>query len=85
MRTIAPPAAAPAPDTGYQALLDQLTAAVDQLRSQVALARHTDPGQRRTVLAALAGHLHAAGAQLHQQLLRVDDGWPPLPAEDEAP
>ena len=86
MRTVAPPAAIPGPDAGYQATLDQVGAAADSIRRQVAAARHADPGHRTPVLADLAAHLQAACEQLQEQLRRhADDGWPPLPPTDEAP
>jgi hypothetical protein len=86
MRTIAPSAATPGPDAGYQAMLDQLAAAVDRIRRQVAVARHAEPGRRTSTLTDLATHLHNIGEHLQAQLRQeADNGWPPLPPTDEAP
>lgn len=86
MRTVAPSAAIPSPDAGYQAMLDQVAAAADSIRRQVASARYAEPNRRTPVLADLAAHLHTAAEQLQEQLRRhADDGWPPLPPTDEAP
>ncbi|MGI5243207.1 hypothetical protein [Dactylosporangium sp. CA-139066] len=86
MRTTALSAAVPSPDTGYQAILDQIGAAADSIRRQVASARHAEPGRRIRALTDLAAHLHTAADQLQEQLRQqADDGWPPLPPTDEAP
>ncbi|MGI5185523.1 hypothetical protein ACQEVZ_55700 [Dactylosporangium sp. CA-152071] len=86
MRTAAAPAEVPRPDAGYQAMLDQIAAAADSLRRQVASARHIEPARRSTVLADLAARLQTAAGQLREQLHRyADDDWPPLPPTDDAP
>ncbi|MEV0132636.1 hypothetical protein AB0H83_29770 [Dactylosporangium sp. NPDC050688] len=86
MRTIAPPAATPSPDAGYQAMLDQAAAAVDRIRQQIITARNAEPARRAHSLTDLVTHLRTAADRLQEQLRQhADDCWPPLPPTDEAP